>query len=143
MNLLLAQAERLGVQVSWQPQPATGPEAAYQAPPGQPGLLMIRAGVAAAGRLAAATPALCMLLSHEMVHVLQHWRGNLQAITPLGWPTDAAPAERQLSIHEAEAYSNQNNPQRILEALQQLQRPQNRAERSGDGSSADHHDRAW
>ena len=118
MNLLLAQAERLGVAVSWQPQPATGPEAAYQAPPGQPGLLVIRTD-----QPETATPALCRLLSHEMVHVLQHWRGNLQAITPLGWPTDAAPAERQLSIHEAEAYSNQNNPSKILEALQQLQQP--------------------
>jgi hypothetical protein len=116
---LLAQAERLGVGVRWQTQAGSKPEAAYQAPPGQPGLLLI-----GAGQPAPINAELCRLLSHEMVHVLQHWRGQLQAITPLGWPTGGAPPERQLSVHEAEAYSAEGDPRRVLDALKQLKPPQ-------------------
>jgi hypothetical protein len=121
VSQLLAQAERLGVAVRWQAQVGCRPEAAYQAPPGQPGLLLI-----GAGQPAPINTELCRLLSHELVHVLQHWRGQLQAITPLGWPIGGAPAGRQLSLHEAEAYTAEHNPQAVLEALRQLKpaRPQ-------------------
>jgi hypothetical protein len=118
VSQLLAQAERLGVAVRWQAQVGPEPEAAYQAPPGQPGLLLIQAG-----QPAPINATLCRLLSHEMVHVLQHWHGQLQAITPLGWPTGGTPPGRQLSLHEAEAFTAQGDPPRVLEALKQLKAP--------------------
>jgi hypothetical protein len=55
--------------------------------------------------------------------VLQHWRGQLQELTPLGWPTINAQGGRGLSPHEAEAYSNQTDPMRVLEALRKLKPP--------------------
>ena len=118
---MLAQAQRLGVLVRWQPLGPTTLKGAYHAKPGQPGVLELRAQVSAP-----ATPELCSLISHEMVHVLQHWRGQLQALLPLGWPTDGAPPGRRLSVHEAEAYTAQNHPQLVLAALRQLQLPSGR-----------------
>ncbi len=115
---MLAQAERLGVQVRWQPASRAGLEGAYHAQPGQPGLLELRASASAP-----ASSELCTLISHEMVHVLQHWHGQLQALPPLGWPIDGAPPGRSLSRHEAEAYTAQQHPQRVLEALRELQPP--------------------
>jgi len=122
VTLLLAQAQRLGVLVRWQqPLVSTALEAAYQALPGQPGVLELRAQASAP-----ASPELCSLISHEMVHVLQHWRGQLQALLPLGWPIDGAPPGRLLSLHEAEAYTAQGQPQLVLAALRHLQPPSGR-----------------
>lgn len=118
VNLLLAQAERLGVEVRWL-QAASGgsAEGHYVAEPGRPGLLQLRTA-----EPTRPTAALCNLVTHEMVHVLQHWRGELQAVLPLGWPIDEqAAAGRSLSRHEAEAFSAQEQPERVLRALQRLQ----------------------
>ena len=112
---LVAEAQRLGVEVRWQPRTSLKADAVYYAPPGRPGLLVIRAGESAP-----ANAEICTLLSHEMVHVLQHWNGRLQAITPLGWPTDEAPPHRTLSRHEAEAYTAQKHPLRVLKAVREL-----------------------
>lgn len=123
--LLLAQADRLGVQVRWQQQQneTTAMHATYQAPPGRPGLLTLHAPQQPTANPAA----LCTLVTHEMVHVLQHWHGRLQAVLPLGWPTDGAAArERQLSIHEAEAFTAQERPEIVLQALQGLRSPGDR-----------------
>lgn len=115
---MLAEAKRLGVEVQWQKQAGPIPEAAYHAYPGRPGMLVLRAA-----HPDPPTPGLCTLLSHEMVHVLQHWRGQLQGLTPLGWPTIHAQTGRDLSPHEAEAYANQTSPMRVLEALRKLKPP--------------------
>jgi hypothetical protein len=119
--LLLAQADRLGVEVRWHPQrDAAAIQALYEAPPGRPGLLILHAPPPTVGD----ANALCTLITHEMVHVLQHWHGRLQAVLPLGWPTDGAAArERQLSIHEAEAFTAQERPEHVLQALQELPSP--------------------
>jgi hypothetical protein len=56
-----------------------------------------------------------------MVHVLQHWQGELRAVLPLGWPINGqATAGRTLSRHEAEAFTAQEKPERVLQALQRL-----------------------
>jgi len=115
--LLLAQAQRLGVEVRWLPA-ASGsePEGNYQAQPGRPGLLQLRTAEPA-------PPAseLCRLVTHEMVHVLQHWQGELRAVLPLGWPINGqATAGRTLSRHEAEAFTAQEKPERVLQAVQRL-----------------------
>ena len=118
VNLQLAQAERLGVEVRWL-QAASGgsSEGHYVAQPSRPGLLQLRTA-----EPTRPTAALCNLVTHEMVHVLQHWRGELQAVLPLGWPIDEqAAAGRSLSRHEAEAFTAQEQPERVLRALQRLQ----------------------
>lgn len=118
VDLLLAQADRLGVEVRWhQPNDTAATHAVYQAPPGRPGLLLLHAAPPPVGD----ANALCTLLTHEMVHVIQHWHGGLQAVLPLGWPTDGGAARhRQLSAHEAEAFTAQEHPERVLQALRGL-----------------------
>jgi hypothetical protein len=114
---LLAEAQRLGVQIRWQ-QPSPQPlVATYHAQAGQPGTLVLPTGDPPPS-----TTQLCTLLTHEMVHVLQHWRGHFQAVLPLGWPTDGVPAS-PVPPHEAEAFTAQGDPQRVLNALRQLQPP--------------------
>ena len=52
-----------------------------------------------------------------MVHVLQHWRAHWRAVLPLGWPRDGGAAqERSLSPHEAEAFTAQEHPRKVLKA---------------------------
>ena len=111
----LREADRLGVTVRWVKEGMTGRDAAYVAPPGVPGEI----------HLFDATPrptasALCTLLSHEMVHVLQHWKGNLRAVPPLGWPVDGAPQGRILSRQQREAYTAQEHPEMVLDAVRAL-----------------------
>jgi len=56
-----------------------------------------------------------------MVHVLQHWHADFKAVLPLGWPQDGPiTQERKLSAHEAEAFTAQDKPQIVLQALKQL-----------------------
>lgn len=118
VKLLLAQAHRLGVEVRWLPAVSGGsPEGNYVAQPGRPGLLQLRTT-----EPAPPAAALCRLVTHEMVHVLQHWQGELKAVLPLGWPIDGQAATgRTLSRHEAEAFTAQEQPERVLRALQRLQ----------------------
>ncbi len=118
VHSMLVEAQRLGVEVRWQKQAGPSPEAAYHAYPERPGLLVVQVD-----KPNPPTPELCTLLSHEMVHVLQHWRGSLREITPLGWPTISPESGRSLSPHEAEAYASQTNPIRVLNALRQLKPP--------------------
>jgi hypothetical protein len=42
----------------------------------------------------------------------------------LDWPTDGVPASAVISRHEAEAFTAQQDPQRVLNALRSLQPPQ-------------------
>jgi hypothetical protein len=112
----LQEAQRLGVEVRWTTEGMTNLDAAYQAPPGAPGLLLLRDSPQRPG-----AEQLCTLLAHEMVHVLQHWKGDLRATPPLGWPVDGAPEGRQLSAQQAEAYTAQAKPAKVLKAVMSLQ----------------------
>jgi len=117
VNSLLQQADRLGVEVRWLPaSDPQMPQGLYQANPDRPGVIELRTGTSPVP-----SPALCQLLSHEMVHVLQHWHADFKAVLPLGWPQDGPiTQERKLSAHEAEAFTAQDKPQIVLQALKQL-----------------------
>ena len=117
INHLLHQADRLGVEVRWLPvNESQMPQGLYQAQPDRPGVIELRTGTSPAP-----SPALCRLITHEMVHVLQHWHADLKAVLPLGWPQDGLiTQQRKLSAHEAEAFTAQDQPQIVLDALKVL-----------------------
>lgn len=78
VNLLLAQAERLGVEVRWLPAASGGsPEGNYVAQPGRPGLLQLRTA-----EPTRPTAALCNLVTHEMVHVSSTGEGSCSPCCP-------------------------------------------------------------
>lgn len=106
---------RLGIEVRWAHSDIAHQDATYHAKPGMPGQILLNAKTPRP-----TTKELCTLLAHEMVHVLQHWKGDLKALPPLGWPIDAAPPGRNLSIQEKEAYTAQANPKKVLKAIQKL-----------------------
>lgn len=118
ITTLVAEAERLGVDVRWQQQPESAePSGTYTALPGQPGYVTLQAAVQQA-----ADPRVCRLLAHEMVHVIQHWQANFQAVLPLGWPVDKSRLPRvKVSPHEAEAFTAQWQPRRVIKALNELE----------------------
>ena len=110
----LQEADRLGVGVRWKKE-MTNLDAAYVAPPGRPGEILLYDRSPRPSK-----PELCTLLGHEMVHVLQHWKGDLNATPPLGWPVDGAPEGRNLSLQQREAYTAQENPSKVLKAVRAL-----------------------
>ena len=113
----LQQAVRLGIEVRWTREGMHDLDAAYHALPGVPGKIMLH------DRDPRPTTAkLCTLLSHEMVHVLQHWKGKLNALPPLGWPRNGAPTGRNLSLQEQEAYTAQSKPRFVLHSVTQLKK---------------------
>ena len=117
VNMFLQQAQRLGIEVRWTREGMHSLDAAYHALPGAPGRILLR------DRNPRPRPEqVCTLLSHEMVHVLQHWKGALNALPPLGWPRGGAPTGRRLSLQEQEAYTAQSQPLRVLRAVTQLKR---------------------
>ena len=111
----LQEAERLGIEVRWARDGMTNLDAAYIARPGVPGTVLLHDRTPRPG-----PQQLCTLLAHEMVHVLQHWKGKLQATPPLGWPVDEAPHGRTLSPQQKEAYTAQNDPAKVLRAVTTL-----------------------
>ena len=117
ISRLLHQADRLGVAVRLLPADhSQPPQGTYQALPNRPGVIELRQG-----DNPAPSKALCQLLTHEMVHVIQHWRAHWRAVLPLGWPRDGGAAQqRSLSPHEAEAFTAQEHPRKVLKALGQL-----------------------
>ena len=116
VSRFLQEAQRLSIEVRWASEGMTNLDAAYHARPGAPGVLLLHDSTPRPG-----PEQLCTLLAHEMVHVLQHWKGELQATPPLGWPVDGAPPGRKLSSQEAEAYTGQNEPAKVLKAVTSLQ----------------------
>ena len=116
VDSFLSEAQRLGVEVRWKTTNMQHLDAAYHALPGTPGRIVLH-DVKPRPNLEKQ----CILLTHEMVHVLQHWKGQLQSIPPLGWPTENAPPGRELSQQEREAYSAQNDPKKVLNAIKTLQ----------------------
>ena len=112
----LQESQRLGIEVKWTSEGMRDLDAAYHARHGEPGLVLLH------DRPERPKPQkLCTLLAHEMVHVLQHWKGKLRATPPLGWPMDGAPEGRRLSRQEAEAYTAQKKPGKVLKAVSKLQ----------------------
>ena len=110
------QAERLGVVVrTFERKPSETVVGYYVAKPGEPGHIELHTRSTTAPRKR------CQLLTHEMVHVLQHWHADWKAVLPLGWPTNGTAAQqRRLSPHEAEAFTAQDQPRKVLQALKQL-----------------------
>ena len=110
------QAERLGVEVrTFERKPSETVVGYYVAKPGEPGHIELHTHSTTAPKK------LCQLLTHEMVHVLQHWHADWKAVLPLGWPTNGTAAQqRRLSPHEAEAFTAQDQPRKVLQALKQL-----------------------
>ena len=115
VSRFLQEAQRLGIEVRWASEGMTNMDAAYQARPGVPGVLLLHDTTPGPG-----PQQLCTLLAHEMVHVLQHWEGELQATPPLGWPMNGAPPGRKLSTQEAEAYTAQDDAAKVLNAVNKL-----------------------
>ena len=118
ITTLLAEAERLGVDVRWQQQPESAePSGTYTALPGKPGYVTLQAP-----EQQTPDPRVCRLLAHEMVHVIQHWQANFVAVLPLGWPVDKSRLPRdKVSPHEAEAFTAQWQPRRVINALNGLE----------------------
>ena len=121
ITTLIAEANRLGVDVRWQQQPeatanSTEPSGTYVALPGMPGYVNLQVA-----KPHPTNPKVCRLLAHEMVHVIQHWHGNFEAVKPLGWPINNKRLPREkVSLHEAEAFTAQWQPRRVISALRAL-----------------------
>ena len=113
---LLQEAARLGIQVMQGNPELPGKDASYRAMHGRPGIILI-----SPRPMGASTR--CQLITHEMIHVLQHFKRSLKGVDPIGLGTTAIEALRHSQPQEAEAYSNQNKPLKILELLQKLKRP--------------------
>ncbi|KGG27032.1 MULTISPECIES: hypothetical protein [unclassified Prochlorococcus] len=56
---------------------------------------------------------LCLLISNEFIHLLQHLYGDLKGVEPLGWLVSAEAVSRFGSLQEAEAYTIQNKTGRM------------------------------
>lgn len=115
IHLFMQQAERLGIAVQWQKPSQFKFDAAYFAAPGAPGhiVLIERDPMPSPKKI-------CTFLSHEMVHVLQHWKGKLNSLEPLGWPRDGAAVGDYKGAQEQEAYTAQTQPRTVLQAVIQL-----------------------
>ena len=113
---LLQEVSRLGIQVIQGVPELPGKDASYRAIHGRPGIILI-----SPRPMGASTR--CQLITHEMIHVLQHFNRSLKGVDPIGLGTTAAETSRHSQPQEAEAYSNQNKPLKILELLQRLKRP--------------------
>jgi hypothetical protein len=111
----MEQAVRLGIAIQWKKSSQPKYNAAYYATPGAPGhivLTEIEANLK--------PKEICTLLSHEMVHVLQHWKGKFNSLEPLGWPRDGAAVGDHKWAQEQEAYTAQSQPRKVLQAIIQL-----------------------
>ena len=111
VDALLLQAQRIGVAVRAGSPELPGKDATYRAEPGRLGTITL---------LTRPMPAevRCLLITHELIHVLQHLHGQLKGVPPLGWPTTAEQQQRFGSPQEAEAYGHQNQAGHVLMLLQ-------------------------
>ena len=51
---------------------------------------------------------LCLLISNELIHLLQHLQGDLKGVEQLGWLVSAEAVSGFGLLQEAEAYTHQN-----------------------------------
>ena len=106
-DLLLAEGRRLGITVKAGQPELPGKDATYRAEHGRLGTITIKQRPM--------TPLVrCMLISHEFIHVLQHLKGDLRGVPPLGWISDHPDPTPQ----EAEAYGHQQRAGYVLSLLQ-------------------------
>ena len=116
VNAFLSEAQRLTIDVQWSHHGMRGLDASYHAMPGKPGKIFLYER-----KPSPKQDRVCVLLSHEMVHVLQHWQGNLNGLKLLGWPVNKIPPDRTLSPLEQEAYTAEHEPLKVLKAVQRLE----------------------
>lgn len=115
-DALLLQAQRIGVSIRASSPELPGKDATYRAEPGRLGTINLRQRPMSA-------EVRCMLISHELIHVLQHLHGQLKGVPPLGWPTTGELLQRFGSPQEAEAYGHQNQAGHVLMLLQATPAP--------------------
>ena len=60
---------------------------------------------------------LCLLISNEFIHLLQHLQGDLKGVDPLGWLVSAEAVSGFGLLQEAEAYTHQNKTGRLAQRL--------------------------
>ncbi len=109
---LLRQGQRLGLLVRKGKPEMVGKDATYRAEHGRLGTITLKQRPMSA-------EVRCMLISHEFIHVLQHFNGDLKGVEPLGWSASAQEIKRFGDIQEAEAYRYQNFAGHVLQLLQQ------------------------
>ena len=109
---LLRQGQRLGLLVRKGKPEMAGKDATYRAEHGRLGTITLK-------QRPMSTEVCCMLISHELIHELQHFNGYLKGVEPLGWGALAQEIKRFGEIQEAEAYRYQNFAGHMLQLLQQ------------------------
>ena len=110
-DLLLTEGRRLGITVRAGQPELPGKDATYRAENGRLGLITIK-------QRPMSPLVRCMLISHEFIHVLQHLKGDLRGVPPLGWATDHPDQIQQ----EAEAYGHQHRVGYVLSLLRATSR---------------------
>ncbi len=100
-NKLLNVGSRLGVSIETGQPKLQGKDASYLAHYGKLGTITFLSRPMK-------KEVRCKLISHEFIHVLQHIKGDLKGVEPLGWPVSKQSIEHFGSIQEAEAYTYQN-----------------------------------
>ena len=107
VNSIFALGERLGVTIVKGQPKLPNKDATYEALPGQIGTIIV-------SNRAMTKETYCMLITHEFIHVLQHLKGNLRKVIPLGWTLSYRQIYSHSNLLEAEAYAYQNSPMKII-----------------------------
>ncbi len=107
---ILSVGNDLGVEVISGEPKLQGKDATYEAFYGKLGVIVIKYRLMA-------PETFCQLVTHEFIHVLQHLKGELREVVPLGWSINVGDVQRYGSLEEAEAYIHQNYAGRVLDLL--------------------------
>ena len=113
---LVLEGQRLGVRVVAGVPELAGKDATYRAEHGRLGTITLKQRPMSA-------EVRCLLISHELIHVLQHLTAELKGVPPLGWDVTHQGVQRFGSIQEAEAYRHQNHAGHVLQMLRDTPRP--------------------
>jgi len=114
-NQLLSIGRRMGIKIINGIPEMKNKDATYKAVYGQLGMItFLPRPMSDSSR--------CKLINHEFIHVLQHIKGNLKGVEPLGWQLPIRALEMYGSIQEAEAYTYQNNAGKIIYKLKMYER---------------------
>ena len=112
----MLEGQRLGVRVVAGVPELAGKDATYRGEHGRLGTITLKQRPMSA-------EVRCMLISHELIHVLQHLSADLKGVPPLGWDVSHQGVQRFGSIQEAEAYRYQNHAGHVLQLLRDTPRP--------------------
>ena len=110
VKIILDYGKKLGVNVEKGIPKLPGKDATYEAFYGKIGTVIVK-------DRPMTNVVYCKLIVHEFIHVLQHLKADLKAVTPLGWDVDSSFISRYGSLQEAEAYQYQNNLGKVLSEL--------------------------